>query len=566
MNKTFLIIIFLVSHILSPVLSQTTPVKKKHLIYFTDKNNSPYSISNPQQFLSPRSIQRRNKQNILINQTDLPVTPNYPDSMRKLGAEVWYNSRWFNASLVETDSATLELIKKLPFVKSAKSLNKKIRNNGIQMTNTVQTGFKPVSMNVVQTAKTGLKPVSTYVDSTLYGSSYTQANMIGAVAMHEAGYHGEGMLIAVLDAGFYRADTLKAFRHLYQNNQIKGTYDFVAHNAGVYEDNTHGMMVLSLMAGYVPGMLIGTAYKAGYLLLRTEDVSSEQTIEEANWLMAAEFADSAGADVINSSLGYSTFDDSTQSYTYTNMDGNTALVTKAADMAAGKGILVVSSAGNYGNKPWKYISAPADGDSVLTVGAVSLSGDYASFSSVGPSYDRRVKPDITAPGAGVTYWASNDTINYGGGTSFSSPILCGMATGFWQAYPNLTAMEIIEILHQSGSQYTSPDSLMGYGIPDFVRAKQLVDIKIDTFTSNFQIRIYPNPFQNLLTIFAEGKPKEKINVRISDSSGRLVLEKQVILTGEKQLLRFEIGDFSKGIYMISIEGKKGKKILKTLKL
>jgi hypothetical protein len=291
--------------------------------------------------------------------------------------------------------------------------------------------------------------------------------------MHRQGFKGKGMLVAVFDAGFENLPQLDAMRHLFVNGRILDTYNFVEDNGYVYgKGGDHGTKVLSTMAAYDPGKIIGTAPEASYLLYRTEDASSEYRIEEFNWLLAAERADSAGADVINSSLGYNNFDDKSMSYTYEQMDGNTAYVTQAADMAAAVGMLVVTSAGNEGRGKWKYITAPADADSVLTVGAVDSKGSYAEFSSKGNTPDGRTKPDVVAKGAATTVVSPGNRVTVSNGTSFSSPLMAGFATSLWQAYPKLNNMEVIDILRRSGSQAQKPDSLLGYGIPDYERAKE----------------------------------------------------------------------------------------------
>jgi subtilisin family serine protease len=274
-----------------------------------------------------------------------------------------------------------------------------------------------------------------------YGLSTNQVSMIGADIMHQQGFTGKGMSIAVFDSGFRNAHLLPAFRHVFTSNRILATYDFVNKEESVYEDDEHGLRVFSAMAAYVPGQIIGTAYEAEYLLFRTEDASSEFRIEEINWLLAAEYADSAGVDVINSSLGYNYFSNPGMNYSRADMDGNTALVTRAADMAAATGMLVVVSAGNEGDDPWQTVAAPADADSVLSVGAVDRDGLYATFSSRGPTADGRIKPEVVAQGRGTVLSAASGNTVSSNGTSYSSPVLAGMATGFWQAYPHLTNME-----------------------------------------------------------------------------------------------------------------------------
>lgn len=387
-NKLFLSLLLIILCLgFSPGSAQ---VKYKFLVYFTDKLDSPFTENNPSQFLSSRSIQRRIKQGIPISKNDLPVNPAYLDSLRKKGIDVWYPSRWLNAAVIHADSNQLAGINTLPFVKNISRVSRLGKVEGIDINTLSPLQLEKANVN--------------------YGASFNQVSMIGADVMHSEGYRGEGMLIAVFDGGFQNANTVSFLDSLFKNKQVLKTFDFVEKKEDVYGFLDHGTNVLSTMAGYSEGQLIGTAYKADYLLLRTEDASTEKLIEEANWLIAAEFADSAGADLINSSLGYTTFDDPKTDHRYKDLDGNTTIITKAADLAAAKGIVVVNSAGNDGSNSWKYISAPADADSILAVGAVDASGNYAAFSSIGPSYDGRVKPDVAAQGQNAIIGYPNGNI------------------------------------------------------------------------------------------------------------------------------------------------------------
>ncbi|MBC7921790.1 MAG: S8 family serine peptidase, partial [Ferruginibacter sp.] len=409
----------------------------KYLVRLKDKANTPYSLHNPSRFLTPRSVQRRLKQGILLTERDLPVNPAYTDAIRQAGATLRYTSRWLNAALVEATPATLETVLRLPFVEGVEG-KQALAAVRLAPGGRVSGGQSVAGPTRNEVSAPQSKPVPLQ-----YGPSIDQVAMIGADKMHEQGYHGEGMLVAVLDAGFRNVDQSSHFRHLFTNNQVVSTYDFVRGEPGVYEDDDHGAHVLGAMAGFEEGKLVGTAYQARYILLRTEDASSESRVEEVNWLMAAEYADSAGVDVINSSLGYNTFDDPSQNYTYADLDGDKALITRAADWAAAAGILVVNSAGNEGANRWQYIAAPADGDSVLAVASVDRNQVRAPSSSKGPSADRRVKPELAALGSGaVVGVSSTGNIVTSGGTSFSAPVLAGMATGFWQAHPQLTNMQV----------------------------------------------------------------------------------------------------------------------------
>jgi hypothetical protein len=455
-----LLLILLVPVILSAQVSPDT-----YWVKFTDKNNSPYNINNPDAFLTQRAIDRRISQNISIQQNDLPVNQNYIDAVAAAGANVLNISKWFNSVTVyTTDPAVISAIEGLPFVLSTQKMSE--RNSDVG-------SGKPFFTNETFCQEIPNKN-STAPESGLsfdYGSAYNQINMLNGIALHDMGFDGKGMVIAVLDAGFTNVDIIPAFDSLWINNQILGVKDFVnPYSPNIFGSHYHGCMVLSTMGANLPGQMVGTAPHADYWLLRSENGSSEYLVEELNWISAAEFADSVGADVINSSLGYTTFDDPTQDHTYADMDGNTTPITLAADLAASKGILVVNSAGNSGSSSWQYIGAPADADSVLTIGAVNSSGNYASFSSTGPTYDGRIKPNVVAQGQGTTIVTTSGTVTTGNGTSFSSPVTAGMVACLWQAFPGRKNVEIMEAIQQSASQYDNPDDFLGYGIPDYLEA------------------------------------------------------------------------------------------------
>lgn len=518
--------------------------KNKYFIELTDKNNSPFTLDKPQNYLSPRAIERRIRQNIAIKSSDLPVNPAYVQAIRQTGAEVWYTSRWMNAVLVETDSITLAAIGKLPFVKSSSSNNwQKVNARYASSGKVVQSPKYTPNARVESTPPPVLD----------YGFSGNQITMIGADDMHRQGYTGKDRWVAIMDAGFRNASQVTSLKHVFDNNRILGTYDFVDRETGVYEDDSHGLQVLSAMAAYKPGEIIGTAFEASYLLLRTEKSGSESRIEEINWLLAAEYADSVGVDVINSSLGYNLFDDPAMSYRRTDMDGNTALVTRAADRAAAAGMLVVTSAGNEGDDPWQTIAAPADADSVLAIGAVNANGVYVAFSSKGPSADKRIKPNLAAQGQGTVLSSPSGNTISSNGTSFSAPILAGMATAFWQAYPDLTNMQVIDILQRSGSQASKPDSLLGYGIPDFNKASRLAADQLKRNKESF--RFYPNPVSaHSFTLWVHTDHRNAaLSIRIFDTTGKLISQQAISAAAETNVINLMPGLLPAGTYVIQID-------------
>ena len=478
----------------------------KYLITFKDKINSPYSVTKPLEFLSQRSVTRRQKQNITVKTRDLPVNPVYISEIKEMGATIWFTSRWMNAALIQTSDANLQTILKLPFVK------------GLEVNGTIDD---PNS----RSGRKKYKFESLENQSYNYGLSKIQNEMIGVNIMHDLGFKGEGMMIGVLDAGFYNVDKIAAFKPLFDEKRIVETYDFVKKETSVYEDDAHGTGVLSCMGAFSEGNIIGSAPKASYLLLRSEDAPSEYIIEEANWLFAAEYADSVGVDLINSSLGYTTFDDAKTNHTYAQLDGNTTIVARAADWAAGVGIVCVVSAGNEGNDAWKYEGTPADADSVLAVGAVDANKLYAKFSSQGIPTDKRIKPDVVAMGQGVAIISPNGNVTTGSGTSFSSPILCGMVAGYWQANPTLTAMQVMENVRKSGSQADKPDKILGHGIPNLFKVLSL-EGEMTTF-----FKVYPNPTKAEITIEIDNFTGKNYEAILMDISGRVqyneVLKKRV---------------------------------------
>lgn len=527
-----------------PVLAQepgnSEGEEQKRLIYFTDKNNSPYSLSEPLEFLSQKALQRRQRQDIVLTARDLPVNPTYISALKDAGVTVWYTSRWFNAAVVQCSEEQLQQLRELPFVRGTQILNRlAIPVKALQ--HEVEHNLKAMS---VETAAPW--PA---LESDDYGPAFHQSDMLGADELHQDGFTGKGMTIAVFDAGFPGVQNIAAFSHLFQNAQLKGTFDFVKKQEDVFGADAHGTAVLSTMAAYMPQSIVGTAFGANYLLLRTEDAATEHNIEEINWLLAAEFADSAGADVINSSLGYTLFDTPSQSYTYQDMDGNTSIVSKAADFAAATGMLVVTSAGNEGNKSWRYISAPADADSVLAVGAVDSLGTKALFSSFGPTADGRIKPDVVALGQKAYFILPNGKIARGNGTSFAGPIVAGFAASLWQANPFKTNLELIELLRSSGSNSLNADNSIGYGIPNYSR----------TITSlpglPTQESLYiTNPVQHGPIILYMGQEwwQQQVEVQVLDATGKQVYRQSIAQAQQEQPLKLQPNSLRSGLYLCRI--------------
>lgn len=440
-------------------------VPAKYWVQFSDKDDSRYSIERPEEFLSPLAIEKRLYRNIAIVEQDLPVNDTYVAKVLELDTSMVLltKSKWLNGITVYSeDSLIAEKITKLPFVVSCERTAKLSKKESFDYP------ISQYSPAVSSPSKMGSPK------SYDYGYAYHQMDLNHAQWLHYLGASGEGMLMVVLDAGFKNADEIPHFEALRNEGRLLGVKNFVLPGKSVFTTGSHGTNVLSCIAAYVPGEMIGSAPKASFYLGKTEDERSENMVEVDNWVAAVEWADSLGCDVLNSSLGYHDFDDKTLSYSYSDLNGHTCRASIAADIAASKGMLICVSAGNEGNKKWKYITPPADAENVLTVGATDVYGNHANFSSWGPTSDGRVKPDANAVGS-KTYVAdiSGQTI-FSYGTSFSSPLLSGMVACLWQLFPEKSNLDIIKALRISGSLFFEPTASGGYGIPDFLYAYNIL--------------------------------------------------------------------------------------------
>lgn len=529
------------------VFAQSTT---NYWVVFKDKKNSNYSLSHPEAFLSERSIARREHQHIAYSDKDLPVNESYLKAILATGAKVKNKSKWFNAAtVVLTDDRQLNEIQSLACIKSIKKIEIKTSAHSADKFNYEK------NLSIAPTADAALmqkSPATSYN----YGLSYQQAHMLGVDCMHQWGYTGQGIVIAELDAGFYNANILPAFDSLFANNQILGCRDFVVGDTLVFEDYSHGMSVLSCMGGNLPGQLVGTSPKADFWLLRTEDIATEGLHEEINWAVAAEFADSVGADIITSSLGYSNgFTIPADEHTYADMDGNTTIITKAADWAASVGIFVVSSAGNAGGPSWYKITAPADADSVLTVGAVDSVQVIAGFSSRGPTFDGRIKPNVVAQGVHATVASDMGGLGFFNGTSFSCPITAGAVACLWQANPTLTNMQLMAAIEQSANQYASPDTIKGYGVPNFCYANSIIAGILSQTAEEEVLTAFPNPFNSTISVSFYSSSKQEAELSLFDVSGRKVIAqtKQLDNHATNTFLVSGGNELAKGIYILQLK-------------
>ena len=422
----------------------------KFRVYFTDKAQTMYSLEHPERFLSERAILRRNRQGIPVDSTDLPVCAQYINQLEETGAKCVLTSKWNNTAVMSVADETIaQQFLKHDFVAKIRKVWEK-----------PDTVFsKTVDRKKIVTNKWN-------TTDDYYGVATDQIQIHHGEKLHKKGFKGEGMHIAVIDAGYFNVDLIKLFKHI----DILGTKDFVNPESDIYAEHYHGMKVLSCMAANRPYVMVGTAPKASYWLLRSEDNDTEQLSEEDYWSAAIEFADSVGVDIVNSSLGYYDYDNKNDSYRYRDLDGKTAMISLSANKAVDKGILVICSAGNAGTGYWKKITPPADAEKVIAVGAVNTERLNADFSSVGNTVDGRVKPDVMAVGFLSAVAGDSGSTAIGHGTSFAAPIFCGLAACLWQACPWLKVDELIQIIRESGDRSEYPDNIFGYGIPDMWKA------------------------------------------------------------------------------------------------
>lgn len=442
----------------------------RYLILFKDKTSNSYSINNPSAFLSSKSLERRRKNRVAISTQDLPVSNAYLDQVKTTGARILFPLKWINGALITQKPSDLKKTLALSCVKG------------------LYWNF-PADSSAALQIQAGTQANFVSPD---YGNSSTQINQMGIDQMHARNIRGDGVLITLLDDGFKNANSVPYLQHTFSEKRIIASLTTDPTISSVYSIGGHGTNVLSTIAGYEPGKLIGTAYKASFALAQTEESGHELIVEEANWLRGAEWADSLGTDIITSSLGYSTFDNTLHNHTYSDMNGKSTLVSKAAAWSASKGILCTISAGNEGANAWKYITAPADADSIVTVGAVNALGGLSSFSSIGPSFDGRIKPDVVALGSNTVVGLIDGTIGISSGTSFSAPLVAGLAAGLMQSFPTHTTQQIRNAILKSGSQFTRTDMFLGFGIPTFDKASSAMELILGNSVEP-TIRIYPNP-------------------------------------------------------------------------
>ncbi len=507
----------------------------RYFVFFKDKTNSPFSITDPSKFLSAKSMARRARLNIPITSEDIPVNPNYVAQVKQTGAKTFYTSKWWNGVLVQTDNATITLINSLSFVAKTEfvALGSKLLGGRISKAG-----------EVTQTSTTE--------------ASAFQLAQLGIDYMHTDGYKGEGVDIAQFDSGWRgginTVTSANPFLPLFSEGRIKDVFNFVTNTTNIYNDDTHGTLVLSTMGASMPGKFTGGAFKANFYLYETEDKLTEYRVEEYNWTFAAERADSIGIDVINSSLGYNTFDDPAMDYQKADMNGRTTVISRAAKKAIDKGIVVVASAGNEGGKFWQTILAPADVDGILAVGAVTVDGTKSFFSSTGPSADGRIKPDVVALGSSTAVIAPDGSLGSSTGTSLAGPLITCLAAGLIQQFPTAKPIEIYKAIINSGSIYTNPTNQLGYGIPNYAKAKSYLkygQLKDD-------ISIFPNPVTNSkLNILIKEPLGQAVSISIYDLYAKRLLQTNTTINWNTNPIQIDLSSVPNGIYILEIsEGGK----------
>jgi subtilisin family serine protease len=543
MKKKFLLISIL--FIFFSVCSQEN---EDAWVFMKDKPNSAIFLANPLQMLSQRSIDRREKSNISIDEKDVPIHQVYYTKLKnEVTIAVLGKSKWLNAVHIQGSVTQIkDLFSKFNFIESIEYANKSLNTNEkSKVNNSPSDHFS--KFNEVQTDFN-------------YGAADNQIKMLKGDYLHQQGFTGQNQVIAIIDAGFPNVNTLSAFERLRDNNQILGGYNFADRNANYYTRNSHGTHVLSTIAGYIENEFVGTAPDAKFYLFISEIAETETVLEETLWVEAAERADSLGVDMINTSLGYTTYDNPNHSHSYADMDGNTTFISRGAEIGVSRGMILVNSAGNSGASSWRYVGAPADASSVFSIGAVNADENIASFSSFGPTADNRIKPDVLAQGQNTTIVNfSSGSVSTSNGTSFSSPVMAGVIACFWEAFPNKTNVEIMNLIRNSSDKYNNPTDQYGYGIPDFEAAYNTV-LSLQDFDVFSKIKISPNPVKDFFSI-------SKNNILLTEYSAEIfnILGQKVIELSNFSSNKIDISFLEKGIYLLKIQKGNQHKTIKLIK-
>ncbi len=525
------------------LLGFSASAQDRYAVYFKYKPQAGLSLSRPQEFLTQKALERRSREGIQADSLDLPVAAKYLDEVAALSEYVLYSSKWMNAAVLVTDQAGVGEMAALPFVE-------KIERVALGFLAKPNARIKYKAYASVTLESNCREPKLNARELALADNSYDYQNeLIGIDRMHEEGYTGAGVTVAVFDAGFPGTNTATPFAHLFANNQIVAQRDFVRPwNAEVFMGHQHGTNVLSLIAANEPGKLVSGAYDSDFVLVITEEVETEYRVEEFNWVRAAEYSDSLGVDIINSALGYWDFDDPAMNYSLDDLDGKTAVITKGAAIASSKGILVVNAVGNYGSRGASSLVAPADAKDIVSVGSVKNTGEVSSFSSRGPTGDGRLKPELAAFGDSPVLVRANGTVGSSNGTSFSAPQVTALAAGLWEAKPEWTKGELMENLFRSATQSKNPDNLLGYGVPNFFDALygEILAVREGETPA---WKVYPNPLvEDEVTIyFGSGK---SCAFELIDMTGRSLMQMELVRDNPALPYKVGLGGIKPGLYLI----------------
>lgn len=548
-NNKYLFLVILFLGVLDKTFAQD-----RYAVFLKYKPQTDFSLDQPEDFLTDKALARRTREGITADSLDLPVSQKYFDSISEKAQYVLYSSKWLNALLLVTDEAGAEEIGTLPFVE-------KVELVGL---GSDPDGGAKIGKKILKTVTLKINlPVNHRKLGTNENPYDFQNSLLKIPQMHEEGFTGKGVTVAVFDAGFPGTDEASALVHLQNNNQIVATRNFVKPwSENVYTANQHGTNVLSLIAANEAGVLVSGAPDADYILAITEDEVSEYKIEEYNWVRAAEFSDSLGVDIINSSVGYYDFDDSGMNYSFEDLDGKTTIIAQGANIAGQKGILIVNSIGNAGPKESSLLS-PADSEFVLAIGAVNTDLEVSNFSSRGPTADGRIKPDFNTFGNGVALIKSNGNLGYSNGTSFSSPQIAGLAAGLWEAKPEWTRAEMIENLIRSATQSEAKDNLKGFGIPNFYDAYYGEILSVQN-PENIEWRIFPNPLEeDELTIYFGTDLEAEFT--LIDMNGKTIQSQTLTRSLEKDPFRTSLEGLKSGLYIIRMQDGTSLKQVKLIK-
>ncbi|MGV9004699.1 S8 family serine peptidase [Flavobacterium sp.] len=502
-------------------------------VYFNDKPEAQFFLENPLSELSQRSLDRRQNQGIVLSVEDAPIYQPYVDQISTAtGITVKAHSKWLNCVHVRGELPDIQALINFSFVNHIRYANFSLNN-------------KNASPHIFQT----LNQQAGIQSNFNYGNSTNQIQMLNAQTLHQHNYTGQGKIIAVLDSGFLNVDSTLPFQRLFDNNLVLGGYNFVSQNTDVYSLHNHGTNTLSCMGAFVDGQLVGTAPDASYYLYVTEDVSSENPVEESYWVQAAEEADRVGTDIISTSLGYFEYDNPNYTYQYDNLTGDFAFASQGANIAFSKGMIIVASAGNTGGSSNPHINVPAEATNVLAVGAVAADEIYAVFSSVGPSFDGRIKPDVMAQGVQATIANTMGQVTSASGTSFACPIMAGAIASFWSAIPWATNQQIIDFVKQSADRFLTPDEQYGYGIPDFGTALSMAQLALNENIKN-NFKVFPNPTKDKIT-FVIPNDSDEVIIIIYNPLGQKIIEQKSV----NQSLDITLQNNSEGIYFYKIQSK-----------